>query len=429
MQKSTPLQTALHAKLAITAILLVLFLTVGCKPPRNKPVIIWTDRPELASYTELFNSTQKSTQAVVVYKSSLVSALPPAKDEEHPDVVIGSWLMNSKLKKNFLPLEALFSLTDINPSTIYPTLLAYGKKGIHQYLLPVSFNLPLVIFSGKNAELIPDAYMLDTDQIRDTAAAFNRKNNHDIYTSMGFAPSWESDFLYVTAKMNGLIFREKGSTFSWDNDILEKTIAYLRSWTEEKNTSTTAEQDFAFKYLYTPDYRQVESNRCLFAYTSSEDLFKVPYEQLGDIDFRWIEKDDAITVKDGIVMMGIYKGSYNTRNAETFVIWLMQESTQRAILERTQAMQLNINTFGINGGFSAIQNVNERVFPIYYRNLLGNLPAKEAIQPPPAFPMRWNSFKDRVVIPFLQDATNTERKLEDIQTLNDRITAWLMQFN
>ena len=429
MQKSTPLQTALHAKFAITAILLVLLVATGCKPPRSKPVIIWTDRPELASYTELFNSHQKDTQAVVVYKSSLINALPPAKDEEHPDVVIGSWLMNSKLKKNFLPLEALFSLTDINPSTIYPTLLAYGKKGIHQYLLPVSFNLPLVIFSGKNAELIPDAYMLDTDQIRDTAAAFNRKNNHDIYTRMGFAPSWESDFLYVTAKMNGLTFREKGSTFSWDNEILEKTIAYLRSWTEEKNTSTTAEQDFAFKYLYTPDYRQVESNRCLFAYTSSEDLFKVPYEQLGDIDFRWIEKDDAITVKDGIVMMGIYKGSYNTRNAETFVIWLMQESTQRAILERTQAMQLNINTFGINGGFSAIQNVNERVFPIYYRNLLGNLPAKEAIQPPPAFPMRWNSFKERVVIPFLQDATNTERKLEDIQTLNDRITTWLMQFN
>ena len=424
-------QTDLQRKTltAVSLILLALIAFTGCMPVRNKPVIIWTDRPEMASYVELFNSQQQGAQAVVVYKSPLVSSIPPAKDEENPDIVIGSWLMDSRLKKNFLPLESLFSLEDINPATIYPTLLAYGKKGIHQYLLPVSFNLPLLIFSSKNMDKLPDAYMLNTDEIRDTAAQFNTKNSHDIYTSMGFAPSWNTDFLYITAKMNGLTFREKGTSFQWDDDILKQTVSYLRSWTEEKNTSTTAEQDFAFKYLYTPDYRQVESNRCLFAYTSSEDLFKVPYEQLGNVDFRWIEKDDMLTVKDDIVMMGIYKGSYNTRSAENFVIWLMQESTQRAILERTHTMQLNINTFGINGGFSAIQSVNERIFPTYYRNLLGNLPAKAAIQPPPTFPARWNSFKERVVIPYLQDATNTARKPEDILSLNDRITAWLMQFN
>ncbi len=414
---------------AVSLAFLALFTLAGCIPVRNEPVIIWTDRAEMASYVELFNSQQQKTQAVVVYKSPLVSALPPAKDEEHPDVIIGSWLMNSRLKKNFLPLESLFSLSDINPRTIYPSLLAYGKKGIHQYLLPVSFNLPLLIFSSKNASLMPDAYMLAPDQIRDTAALFNAKNSHDIYTNMGFAPSWDSDFLYVVAKMNGLTFRERGSNFQWDNNILQTTVSYLRNWTKEKNTSTTAEQDFAFKYLYTPDYRQVESNRCLFAYTSSESLFKVPYEQLGNIDFRWIETNDQITAKDDIIMMGIYKGSFNTRRAEDFVIWLMQESTQRAILERTASMQLNINTFGINGGFSSIQSVNERIFPTYYRNLLGNIPAKNAIQPPPAFPIRWNSFKERVVIPYLQDATNTNKESKDVLPLENRITSWLMQFD
>ena len=127
--------------------------------------------------------------------------------------------------------------------------------------------------------------------------------------------------------------------------------------------------------------------------------------------------------------MGIYKGSFNTRRAEDFVIWLMQESTQRAILERTASMQLNINTFGINGGFSSIQSVNERIFPTYYRNLLGNIPAKNAIQPPPAFPIRWNSFKERVVIPYLQDATNTNKESKDVLPLENRITSWLMQFD
>lgn len=429
MQKSMRARKPLQNKAvaAVSCIFLVLCTLTGCNVRREKPIIIWTDRAEIASYVELFNARQTKAQAVVVYKSPLVSALPPAKDEANPDIVIGSWLKDSRLKKNFLPLESLLTPKDINPNTVYPTLLSYGKKGIHHYLLPVGFNLPLVIFSGKNAEQIPDAYMLTTDEIRDTAAAFNTKNEHGIYTNMGFAPSWNADFLYITAKMNGLQFQEKGASYLWDESILRKTVAYLKNWTKENNTSTTAEQDFAFKYLYTPDYRQVESNRCLFAYTSSEDLFKVPYEQLGNIDFRWLAKDDKITAKDDIVMMGIYSGSYNTRGAQEFVIWLMQESTQKAILERTESMQLNINTFGIAGGFSSIQSVNERIFPTFYRNLLGNLPAKDAIQPPPSFPLRWNSFKERVVIPYLKDATSTD--LNEIQSLDDRITVWLMQFD
>lgn len=399
----------------------------GCADRRAKPVIIWTDRAEIASYVELFNAQQPKTRAVVVYKSSLVSALPPARDEKNPDIIIGSWLKDSRLKKNFVPLENLFDQKNLNPTTIYPSLLAYGSVGTHQYLLPVSFNLPLVIFSAKNTDIIPDAYMLTTDVIRDTAAAYNAKNDHDIYTNMGFAPSWNPDFLYVAAKMNGLSFKEKKGDYQWDSTILAKTIDYMKAWTTEKNTSTTAEQDFAFKYLYTPDYRQVESGRCLFAYTSSEALFAVPYEQLGDIDFRWIEKNKFVPVKDDIVMMGVFKHSDNTQAAQTFLLWLMQEETQRAILERTERMQLNINTFGIAGGFSAVRMVNERTFPTYYRNLLGNLPAQGAIQAPPSFPVRWTSFKERVVIPYLQDASNTA--LNQTPSLEERITAWSMQFD
>ena len=190
-----------HFSAAVSLVFLVLFALAGCMPVQNKPVIIWTDRAEVASYVELFNAQQTKAQAVIVYKSPLINALPAAKDEENPDIVIGSWLKDSRLKKNFLPLESLLTLKDINPETIYPTLLSYGEKGTHQYLLPVSFNLPLVIFSGKNAERMPDAYMLSTDQIRDTAVQFNAQNDHNIYTNMGFGPSWNADFLYITAKI------------------------------------------------------------------------------------------------------------------------------------------------------------------------------------------------------------------------------------
>ena len=60
---------------AVSLAFLALFTLAGCIPVRNEPVIIWTDRAEMASYVELFNSQQQKTQALVVYKSPLVSAL------------------------------------------------------------------------------------------------------------------------------------------------------------------------------------------------------------------------------------------------------------------------------------------------------------------------------------------------------------------
>ncbi|MDE6774364.1 MAG: hypothetical protein K2J14_07035, partial [Treponemataceae bacterium] len=172
-------------------------LFFGCAADRAKPVVIWTDRAELARYVELFNARQQAERAVVVYKSPLANALPPAKDEDAPDIIIGSWLKDSRLRRHFLPLENLFGGNRLNPDTIYPHLLAYGAAGAHQYLLPVSFNVPLVMFSAKHAERIPDAYMLTPEAIRDVAAAFNAQNSRGIYTNMGFAPSWNPDFLYV----------------------------------------------------------------------------------------------------------------------------------------------------------------------------------------------------------------------------------------
>lgn len=426
MRARKALRTKGRAARAIT-LALCATLFFGCAADRAKPVVIWTDRAELVRYVELFNARQQTERAIVVYKSPLANALPPAKDEDAPDIIIGSWLKDSRLRRHFLPLENLFDGNRLNPDTIYPHLLAYGAAGAHQYLLPVSFNVPLVMFSAKHAERIPDAYMLTPEAIREVAAAFNVQNSRGIYTNMGFAPSWNPDFLYVLAKMDGLSFREKKGAYHWDDALLSRTIDFLKAWTTEKNTSTAAEQDFAFKYLYTPGYRQVESGRCLFAYTSSDALFSIPDDQLDDIDFRWIAKDSFVPVKDDIVMMGIFRHSDNTQAAQAFVLWLMQEETLRAIMERTERTPLNVSTFGIAGGFSAVRSVNERVFPSYYRNLLGNLPDQDAIKPPPSFPLRWYSFKEHVVIPYLRDATNTT--LTKTPSLKERITVWSMQFN
>lgn len=91
-------------------------------------------------------------------------------------------------------------------------------------------------------------------------------------------------------------------------------------------------------------------------------------------------------------------------------------------------MNLGTQTFGICNGFSSIKSVNERVFPAYYKNLLGNLPAETALVAPLTLPARWESLKERVIVPYLSDATNTDTEAA-VKTIEERIITWRNQFN
>lgn len=402
----------------------------GCSNSIKKPgtFIIWTDREEFVSYSELFNSLQNKTKAVIVYKQRLANSLPPAKDEVKPDLIVGSWLKNEQTRKNFRPIDSLLSQDSVDANTIYPSLLEYGRMAGQQYLLPVSFNLPLVIFSTKYTNQIPDKYALTIDQLRETSAKYNTKNKKEIYTKMGFAPSWDPEFLYEITKQFGPCFKEKGTSFTWDNESLAKTINYIKSWTTENNDSTSAEQDFQFKYLYTPKYRQIAAERTLFAYTTSDKLFNISFEQLGETDFRWLLINDNLSVGDNIVSMAVYSQARNPARAEEFIRWFFQEENQKLMLERSFKMQLDTSTFGIASGFSTIRSVNEHLFPTYYRNLLGNLPSIEKIKAPQSFPSRWESLKERVIYPYISSSikTDSEKQPESMEIL---LNTWSKQFD
>ncbi|MBO5137860.1 MAG: carbohydrate ABC transporter substrate-binding protein [Spirochaetaceae bacterium] len=416
------------AKFFFAFLLAAVFITTSCTENKSNPVIIWTNRQELASYAELFNSSQTKNKVVVIYKEKPAESLPHAKDEQPPDIVIGSWLKNSTVKKNFRPLDYLFSEQQINQSIFYPNLLNSGNLNDRQYLLPVSFNIPAVIFAKENQEFVKENHIIDLEQIRDTAATYNKFNKSNIYTHMGFGTTWETDFMYLTAKMFGSEFNAKGNLFTWNQEKLDEAAQFLKDWTKTANTSTTAESDFAFKYLYTPGYKQVVSGNCLFAYTTSNALFEFQEDKLLEIDFRWIHNDYKIPVEDDMIFLGLYKKGQNSAGAEDFITWFMQIDNQQKLLERNKTMGLSVNSFGIAGGFSAIRNVNEQIFPVYYQSLLGNLPAAEYLVAPATLPAAWESIKDRVVIPWLQSATNTDNEAPT-KTMDSLISEWSKQFS
>ncbi len=367
-------------------------------------IVIWTSCREFAQYIELFNSLHKDNCAILVYKENPALSLPPAKDEVPPDIIVGSWLRTDTPQKTFKSLEYLFDTKRLTSDIFYPQLLESGKRKQVQYLLPVSFNLPAVIFSTENKELIEDSYTLTLEQLRETASSYNAKNSKGAYTKIGFTPLGYNEFLYLAVKMKGAEFREEKGSINWNSQALLNATIMLKDWINKENTSAQIEEDFTFKYLFMPYYRQVSSGRTLFAYTTSDALFKVMKSQDLDIDYRWLVENNSLYIEDSYMMMGVYRGANNLVGATEFISWFFQSENQRAILESKEKMGLETDMFGISGGFSSLRDVTEHILPVYYNQLLTNLPPSQMLTVPQQLPARWESYRTLVVEPYIKAA-------------------------
>lgn len=407
-------------------------LFLSCRRERDDPLVIWSDRAELVPCVELFNATH-DIKAVLVYKDSVSRSLPPARDEVSPDLVIGPWLKTSALKKNFSPVEKFFSQNKLPKTIFYDNMLAYGSSGGTQFLLPVSFNLPAVVFDEENAHYIKDNHILTLDQIWEADAEFSSKDEKDVYQTMGFAPSWDKDFLYFTAKAKGASFAESESTFSFDRNALDSAVKYLQNWTLSNHTSSSAEQDFKFSYLYKPESEWLSEGRSLFTYMNSREFYTLRDDSDSSLSFRWVSTGRGILVEDDMVCMGLYKKASNPNKAEIFIEWFFREDTQKAIMERYRDMALDTKEFGIAGGFSSIKNVNNSLFPAFYHELLGNLPSEEQLILPDSLPSRFDIFKEKIIIPFLVENCQAEETTENgtqekaHKSLDDYIADWSRQ--
>ena len=406
----------------VLSVFLCFFL--GCKEnSQDKRLVIWTDCPEFSQYIELFNKTHKNNSAVLVYKENPALSLPPADDEVAPDIVIGSWLRSDKTTKYFKQLDSMFDRKTIESTDFYPQLLESGKVRKTQYLLPVSFNLPAIVYSTKNKDFVSENYTLNLDQIREIASSYNEKNKNDVYSKIGFSLLNNKDFLYLTTKLYDANISEGKTQLEWNEQNLQKDIDFLRDWIRTENTSPVAEEEFAYKYLFMPYYRQVTSDRTLFAYSTSDVLFKTMSTQDLEIDYRWICQNDVIPIEDSYTMLGIYKKAKNLVGATEFIIWFFQSGNQQQILERKINFNLNTDLFGIAGGFSSIRDVNEHILPIYYNQLLSNLPPALMLEVPQKLPVRWENMKASVIDVYLRDSVIAENKA-DVATIRELEKEW-----
>ncbi|MDR0998748.1 MAG: hypothetical protein LBL70_06745 [Treponema sp.] len=389
---------------------------------RGRTATLWTDRSDFAIYADYFNSVQDLYKVEVRYVDSLAHELTGVS--VYPDIVAGSWLKSAATRSLFLPLEKLFKNRTLSAEDFYPRLLALGKIEDRQYLLPVAFNIPALIFVRENGNLLSGPFTIGLEEMKELGREFNAETN-GTYTRMGFSPAWDDEFLFIAARLFNIDFRE-ASPLAWDTRALGEAVNHLRSWIGDANGSTRQLEDFTFKYFFEPPAQLVLSGRILFAYMESNEFFTLTEDRRSSLDFRWIAERNSIPVQEDAVYYGICKRGPSQKAAEAFTGWFFQMETQRQLLELSRDKRMNETFFGIGGGFSALRPVTEQIFPRFYPGLLGHMPPEEFLSPPNVLPRNWNSLKERVILPYLHDSIrpeggegfSLERRIGDWSRLN-----------
>jgi len=371
----------------------------GCGLFRSRLVTLCTDRPEAAAYVELFNGLSPDLQVVLRYQPDPATLV--ASRSADSDVVIGTGLNGLSAKRNLHPLDRLFGEEGLQREDFYTGLLGPGLYERRQVTLPLSFRLPAVVFLTSTLRDDLPNLSVTLGYLRESGGAFN-EIVRDRHVRMGFSPLWDDRFLYHALSLNGARFREsEEGEVLWDEAGLRAGISSLRSWVEDVNGGFARSAEFTRKYLYEPMGRLTDEKRILF-YLSDNGRLREDLEAHSDeADFRWLRGERGLLVDESVVSVAIPKSARNKWGARIFVDWLLDEATQKRLLEVSQSKRLS--TFGLAGGFSSLRRVTEREFPQFYPLFIGRIPPAELLGFPEALPAAWETSKREAVVPWARD--------------------------
>jgi hypothetical protein len=401
------------------SIVIIVAFCVSCSFIEPKTIVLWTDNPEFALYSQRFNAAQSQYKVETRYFASPEQKI--IATSEHPDIVVGSWLKSTSTSFLFKPLDFLFNGT-LSRDAFYPSLLERGFMEGEQYLLPISFNLPALVFAQNNSPLLSNSFTIGLEETKRLGKAYNVVQR-EVYSRMGFSPNWDDDFLFASAVLFNVQFRD-ADPLVWNADALESALAYDKAWIAEVNTGIQALDDFSFKYFYDPPAKRVIQGRILFTYMSSVEFLTLDPEQRSSLDFRWLAaEDERIPLIEGMVYYGICRTGKAKKGSEVFTQWFFQPDTQRLLLENGKEQQIEETLFGIAGGFSAVQRVTEEIFPRFYPSLWGHIPPAAFLSPPAMLPQQWLTLKERVILPYMHEYIRAA-DLSETRSFERRIADW-----
>jgi ABC-type glycerol-3-phosphate transport system substrate-binding protein len=390
-------------------------LLASCGLLSEPSVKLLTDRAELAAYVERYNARQDSVRVELEYSEVPYQSV---LDGRPADAVVGEWLSTPQLLDRFDSTADILKPGRIDPSWFYPGLLSMGSKDGRPVLIPISFDLPAVVFSRPDVKTELPALFMPLELMKSMSASFNTAGKTGI-ASMGFSPLWNQDFLTCASALFGARFRAgRGGLPAFDPEGVAKTLEYVRGWVTEVNGGFDQDSAFAQRNLVQPWYKLVSNRKVLFSLVPFSEFLAVPEDKRRDLDFRWLSSGSLIPALDDVLFAGVLRSGRNRKGAKAFLEWFFSQQNQRSFLDVSQARRIGV--FAVTNGFSALKSVNERDLPQKYPVTLGHVPPENMLVFPETLADNWLKVRDEVIRGWFVDAISGK----DTGTLEKRIDEW-----
>lgn len=369
---------------------------------RSGPARIWTDQPSLVIAADLFNASQTGFRVELEYREDLSNAIASASIL--PSLVVGRFIRNRETRTRFQPLEQLFGELALPRSSFESGMLDLGAFGGRQLFLPLAYNLPAIVYAPGSFQP-GDDLTIDLNEMKRASLRFDKKGDGKTPPRMGFSPLWNTEFFLRMARSRAVRFRESAipgrGVPEWEAASLEVLIRSIRSWNRNPKAPGTAERDFQFKYLFTPEYRYLTEGRALFASMDSARFLTLPAHQRKALAFRWFSDGLKIPVGEDMVFAAMPKDGGGKAAAEAFLSWLLQSENQKTCLAEAQAMGALDLSFGFLGGIPTISKVAREYLPRIYPELASRLPSADSLAFAPVLPPAWRELAGSVILPWL----------------------------
>lgn len=402
-------------RIAIAALGTVLL--AGCGLGLEAPLQLVTNRPEMAAYVDRFNSLQSDVKVEISYQETPAQAV---LDGTGGDIVIGKWLASPSIMDRLEGLGDIVKPGKIDPSWFYSRLLAMGSRDNRPVLVPLSFSLPAIVYVRPAADL--PAMFMPMDSFQTMSKGFNKTAKSGAVTALGFSPSWNPDFLTLTALLSGAHLRPgRNSLPAWDDTGLTRTVDFTRAWLDGINGGADIDAAFAQKNLIMPWYRLLSTGKTMFALVSFRDFFALPEDERRDFDFRWMSQDGTIPVMDDVLFAGVLRTSRDKAGAKAFLQWFCSLPVQLSMLSVNQSRRIGV--FAITDGFPAWKSIDEKELPARYPILLGHVPQENLLQFPETLPDNWVKVRDGVIDPWILDTASGKETAPLEKSLQDWVDA------
>ncbi|HUZ17911.1 MAG TPA: hypothetical protein VMV68_05960, partial [Spirochaetia bacterium] len=337
-------------------------------------------------------------------------------------LVVGDRIASSSAITHFSPLDQIVGTGQVDPSQFYKAVLATGRREGRQFLLPVSFDLPMMLYNQTSAAAGAASNSITIAQMRQESLDFQKKSTSD-FRIVGFSPLWNPSFLVQAAALAGADFHQTTrGNLAWDEQKLQAGISSMRDWVGKVDGGADSEASFRERYLYDPVYKLLSTGRILYYYMPASQFAQLPQDKRGSIRFKWLSENGQIHALENVEYVGVPNRARDKGAAYAFLQWFFQPSNQTRMLDASRFEQLK--SFGISGGFSALHVVNERDFPQYYPELLGKIPSAASLAFPKSLPTDWTDLETNVLVPWLEHEIAIPAA---DQRLDDRLKAWRLQ--